>query len=84
MITSKIIIIIIPKLCNYTLQPLHNLSLQVLLTGNDFANASSHQNLLNTMNALINMKVVPIMNGNDTVAPPPQISADLKDVNPIL
>lgn len=33
------------------------------------------------MNALLSMKVVPVMNGNDVVAPPPQVSMDLKNVS---
>ena len=32
------------------------------------------------MSALLSMKVVPVMNGNDAVAPPPQLSADLEHV----
>jgi len=32
------------------------------------------------MNALLSMKVVPVLNGNDVVAPTPQKGLDLKDV----
>ena len=55
--------------------------IQVLLTNNDFTNLKSRDNLHKTMNALLSMKVIPILNGNDVVAPPPQISVDLADVS---
>ena len=33
------------------------------------------------MNALLSMKVVPVLNGNDVVAPAPQIGSDLENVS---
>ena len=42
--------------------------LQVLITGSDLRYRT---NLLNTMNSLLSMKMLPILNGNDVVAPPP-------------
>eukprot|EP00731_Ephydatia_muelleri_P003380 Em0001g3380a len=53
---------------------------QVLLTNSDLCHESSLQNLLNTMNALLAMKIVPVLNGNDVVAPSPQMSLDLANV----
>ncbi|XP_064399418.1 delta-1-pyrroline-5-carboxylate synthase-like isoform X2 [Halichondria panicea] len=53
---------------------------QVLITSNDLTHGSSQRNLLNTMNALLSMKVVPVLNGNDVVAPTPQIGSDLENV----
>ncbi len=54
---------------------------QVLITSNDLTHGSSQRNLLNTMNALLSMKVVPVLNGNDVVAPTPQIGSDLENVS---
>ena len=54
---------------------------QVLITSNDLTHSSSQRNLLNTMNALLSMKVVPVLNGNDVVAPAPQIGSDLENVS---
>lgn len=33
------------------------------------------------MNALLSMKVVPVLNGNDVVAPTPQMDLDLENVS---
>ena len=52
----------------------------MLLTGNDFRHRSSQTSLLNTMKSLLGMKVVPVLNGNDVVAPDPTISSDLENV----
>ena len=52
----------------------------MLLTNSDLCHESSLQNLLNTMNALLAMKIVPVLNGNDVVAPSPQMSLDLANV----
>ena len=56
--------------------------LQVLLTGYDFEAPEGHANtnFLHTMNCLLNMKVIPVLNGNDVHSPPPQRNSDLKDV----
>lgn len=53
---------------------------QVLLTRNDLSNKSSLDNLLNTISALLSMKVIPILNGNDVVSPNPHMNADLQNV----
>ena len=41
---------------------------QVLLTGNDLNRRASQENLLTTINSLLGMKVLPVLNGNDVVA----------------
>jgi len=41
---------------------------QVLLTSDDFSSATRFQNLKNTLMALLEMKVIPVINENDTVA----------------
>lgn len=53
--------------------------LQVLLTGNDLRQHSSQKWLLHTMNSLLQMKVVPVLNGNDALAPDPSDSSDLEN-----
>ena len=60
------------------------LLLQVLLTRNDLSNKSSLDNLLNTISALLSMKVIPILNGNDVVSPNPHMNADLQNVRPFV
>ena len=54
---------------------------QVLLTSNDLRHRHSQSGLLNTVNALLSMKVVPVLNGNDVVAPTPEKDLDLKNVS---
>ncbi len=41
---------------------------QLLITGDDVANEVRHQNFSNTLNRLLELKVIPIINENDTVA----------------
>ena len=41
---------------------------QLLITGDDIANEERHQNFTNTLNRLLNLGVIPIINENDTVA----------------
>lgn len=41
---------------------------QLLITGDDVANEERHQNFTNTLNRLLNLGVIPIINENDTVA----------------
>lgn len=52
----------------------------MLLTGNDLRQTSSQTSLLNTMSSLLRMKVVPVLNGNDVVAPNPVVGSDLYNV----
>lgn len=53
---------------------------KVLLTKRDL---SGHQaeNFRDTMHELMKMDIVPILNGNDVVAGPPETSADLEGVS---
>lgn len=53
---------------------------QILVTKNDFKSRETINHLRETINSLINMKVIPIINENDAVAPPPQLDADLEGV----
>ena len=41
---------------------------QLLITGDDIANETRHSNFCNTMNRLLELGVIPIINENDTVA----------------
>jgi hypothetical protein len=56
-------------------------STQVLLTGYDFLAPEGPQNFLQTLDCLLGMKMVPILNGNDVHSPPPQRNSDLQDVS---
>ena len=56
---------------------------QVLLTGCDIMESEGHQNFLHTLDSLLDMKMVPILNTNDVHSPPPQKNSDLKDVSPV-
>ena len=53
----------------------------MLLTSNDLNSTSSEENLLKTIDALLGMKVIPVLNGNDVVAPNPQRGMDLGNVS---
>lgn len=45
---------------------------QVLVTKPDFYNDETRRNLFSTLSELISMNIVPIINTNDAVTPPPQ------------
>ncbi|CAB3990250.1 delta-1-pyrroline-5-carboxylate synthase isoform X2, partial [Paramuricea clavata] len=53
---------------------------QVLVTTPDFKDPELRNNLRSTMDALIKMNCIPIINTNDAVAPPPGEDHDLKGV----
>jgi delta-1-pyrroline-5-carboxylate synthetase len=53
---------------------------QVLVTKSDFTDRETVQYLGETLNALLAMKVVPIINENDAVSPPARVGADLEGV----
>lgn len=46
---------------------------QVLVTKADFYNEHTRSNLFSTLSELISLNIVPIINTNDAVSPPPQI-----------
>ena len=46
----------------------HHTVAQLLITGDDTKNASRHQNFTNTLNRLLQLGALPIINENDTVA----------------
>nr|CAD7452185.1 unnamed protein product [Timema tahoe] len=56
------------------------LCLQVLVTKPDFYNEETRRNLFSTLSELISLNIVPIINTNDAVSPPPQADDDLAGV----
>lgn len=46
----------------------HHIVAQLLITGEDIANETRHQNFSNTLNRLLELGALPIINENDTVA----------------
>jgi delta-1-pyrroline-5-carboxylate synthetase len=54
--------------------------LQILVTKPDFQNEFSRANLRSTLSELCKLKIVPIINANDAVAPPPEPDKDLAGV----
>jgi delta-1-pyrroline-5-carboxylate synthetase len=51
--------------------------MQVLVTKPDFYNEETRRNLFSTLSELISLNIVPIINTNDAVTPPPQIDEDV-------
>jgi len=49
---------------------------QVLVTKPDFYNEETRRNLISTLSELISLNIVPIINTNDAVTPPPQSDED--------
>ncbi|XP_014240796.1 delta-1-pyrroline-5-carboxylate synthase isoform X1 [Cimex lectularius] len=49
---------------------------QVLVTKPDFYNEETRRNLISTLSELISLNIVPIINTNDAVTPPPQTDED--------
>lgn len=56
-------------------------SSQVLVTNLDFHDDQKRQNLNSTLQELLRMNIVPIINTNDAVVPPPEPNSDLQGVN---
>lgn len=54
---------------------------QVLVTNLDFHDDEKRQNLNSTLQELLRMNIVPIINTNDAVVPPPEPNSDLQGVN---
>lgn len=53
---------------------------QILVTRPDFENESSRTNLRSTLIELLKMNIIPIINTNDAVSPPPEADVDLQGV----
>ncbi|XP_038592121.1 delta-1-pyrroline-5-carboxylate synthase isoform X2 [Micropterus salmoides] len=53
---------------------------QVLVTNLDFHDEKKRQNLNSTLQELLHMNIVPIINTNDAVVPPPEPNSDLQGV----
>ena len=53
------------------------LKLQVLVTKPDFYNEETRRYLFGTLSELISLNIVPIINTNDAVTPPPQINEEV-------
>ncbi|XP_019737586.1 delta-1-pyrroline-5-carboxylate synthase [Hippocampus comes] len=56
---------------------------QILVTNLDFHDEQKRRNLNSTLLELLRMNIVPIINTNDAVVPPPVPSSDLQGVNVI-
>uniref|UniRef100_A0A3B3R6P8 Aldehyde dehydrogenase 18 family, member A1 n=1 Tax=Paramormyrops kingsleyae TaxID=1676925 RepID=A0A3B3R6P8_9TELE len=56
---------------------------QILVTNLDFHDEQKRQNLNSTLHELLLMNIVPIINTNDAVVPPPVPNSDLQGVNVI-
>lgn len=54
---------------------------QVLVTNLDFHDDQKRQNLNSTLRELLRMNIVPIINTNDAVVPPPEPNSDLQGVS---
>jgi len=52
----------------------------VLVTKADFYNEFTRENLTATLNELLDLNIVPILNTNDAIVAPPEKNLDLKDV----
>jgi delta-1-pyrroline-5-carboxylate synthetase len=49
----------------------------VLVTKPDFYNEETRRNLFSTLSELISLNIIPIINTNDAVTPPPQIDEEV-------
>ncbi|XP_058841332.1 delta-1-pyrroline-5-carboxylate synthase isoform X3 [Acipenser ruthenus] len=56
---------------------------QILVTNLDFHDDQKRRNLNSTLHELLRMNIVPIVNTNDAVVPPPEPNSDLQGVNVI-
>ncbi|KTG04544.1 hypothetical protein cypCar_00000705 [Cyprinus carpio] len=54
---------------------------QILVTNLDFHDDQKRRNLNSTLHELLRMNIVPIINTNDAVVPPPEPNSDLQGVN---
>lgn len=58
-----------------------SLFFQILVTNLDFHDEQKRRNLNGTLHELLRMNIVPIINTNDAVVPPPEPNSDLQGVN---
>ncbi|KAM6951850.1 delta-1-pyrroline-5-carboxylate synthase [Aplochiton taeniatus] len=56
---------------------------QILVTNLDFYDEQKRRNLSGTLRELLRMTIVPVINTNDAVEPPPEPDSDLRGVNVI-
>lgn len=56
-------------------------SFKILVTNLDFHDDQKRRNLNSTLHELLRMNIVPIINTNDAVVPPPEPNSDLQGVN---
>lgn len=52
----------------------------MLVTKPDFYNEETRRNLFSTLSELISKNIVPIINTNDAVTPPPQVDDEIRGV----
>lgn len=50
---------------------------QILITKPDFYNSETRRNLISTINELIALNIMPIINTNDAVSPPPDVEEEI-------
>lgn len=65
-------------LCNFDTSLFE--TLKVLVTKADFQHDYTRSNLRATLTELLRMKIIPIVNANDVIAPPPEADMDLHGV----
>ena len=53
---------------------------QVLVTKSDFYNEETRTQLFSTLNELMALNIIPIINTNDAVSPPPQKDEDVEGI----
>ncbi|KAM6329714.1 delta-1-pyrroline-5-carboxylate synthase isoform 3-T4 [Podargus strigoides] len=69
--------------CGLALGRLASIVEQILVTNLDFHDEQKRRNLNGTLHELLRMNIVPIINTNDAVVPPPEPNSDLQGVNVI-
>ena len=56
------------------------IDVKILVTKPDILNDTSRKNFRSTLNDLLNLNIIPIINTNDAVASPPVAESDLQGV----
>uniref|UniRef100_A0A4W4EC34 Delta-1-pyrroline-5-carboxylate synthase n=1 Tax=Electrophorus electricus TaxID=8005 RepID=A0A4W4EC34_ELEEL len=62
------------------LMALYEFNIEILVTNLDFHDEQKRRNLNSTLHELLRMNIVPIINTNDAVVPPPEPNSDLQGV----